>query len=218
LPTPCPRLAHASPSPPLNPLPPTHTAHPTHPTPAATPPHSCRPAQQTLTGEKFFTQVPTFAHEAVIQMITMTTFILALLLTLRLNRTYERWWDAWRNFRRLGDCAVALTQQATVLAPSEPGLQGEVARWAVLWCYSVMQFCAGAPAIDPLARQLLSPAEACVYDAAPNKFNFVELKLRKLIARMKLPAGEVGSREGRRLQGSKVAPGPSGLAVLGHSA
>lgn len=35
------------------------------------------------------TLVPTFAHEAVIQMFQMNTFALALLLTLRLNRTCE---------------------------------------------------------------------------------------------------------------------------------
>lgn len=47
--------------------------------------------------------------------------------------TDERWWDAWRAFRRIGDCAAALTQQAVVLCPNDPTLQGEVARWSVLW-------------------------------------------------------------------------------------
>lgn len=45
----------------------------------------------------------------------------------------ERWWDAWRAFRRIGDCAAALTQQAIVMCPQDPALQGEVARWSVLW-------------------------------------------------------------------------------------
>jgi hypothetical protein len=83
-----------------------------------------------------------------------------------------------------------------VLAPDDPGLQAEVARWAVLWCYAVLQFCSGEPRLDPLARRLLSPAEGLVYDAAPNKFNLVELKLRKLIARMKLSADQVRSPRG----------------------
>ncbi|KAI8471691.1 MAG: hypothetical protein J3K34DRAFT_458208 [Monoraphidium minutum] len=159
------------------------------------------------------TMVPEFAHDAVLQMFQLTSFVLALLLALRHNRTYERWWDAWRNFRRLGDCAVALTQQATIFCADEPALQAEastlhapsllpcnrrhwdeqpcfIARWAVLWLYSVVQFCSGAPQLDPLARNLLSEAECEVFDAAPNKFSLIELKLRRLVSRMKLPTDQ----------------------------
>ncbi|GBF91007.1 hypothetical protein Rsub_03862 [Raphidocelis subcapitata] len=146
--------------------------------------------------DKLFAQVPTFAHEAVIQMIGLTTFILALLLTLRLNRTYERWWDGWRAFRRVGDCATALTQQATVYCSDDAALQADIARWSVLWCYSLTQFCSGAACLDPLARRLLTVPEAAIYDAAPNKFNLVELKLRRLIARMKLPTDQAISVDG----------------------
>jgi predicted membrane chloride channel (bestrophin family) len=131
------------------------------------------------------TLVPEFSHEAVIQVIQTTSFVLALLLALRMNRTYERWWDAWRAFRRIGDCAAALTQQAVVFAEGDPPLQAEVARWAVLWCYSVVMFCSGAPELDPMAARLLSEREAAAFNAVPNKFNFVELKLRKLLARVK---------------------------------
>lgn len=40
--------------------------------------------------ESMVTLVPTFAHEAVLQMFTMCSFALAMMLTLRFNRTCER--------------------------------------------------------------------------------------------------------------------------------
>lgn len=57
----------------------------------------------------------------------------------------------------------------------------------------MVMFCSGAPSLDPLARQLLSEREAALYDAAPNKFNFVELKLRRLTAKMGVTADQVGA-------------------------
>ena len=176
------------------------------------------------------------------------------------NTPDERWWDAWRSFRRLGDCAVALVQQATTFCHDDPTLQSEIARWAVLWwadgggvmvmgswwwrqrclmmmmtaavllhrffntrnntmnqsnkavqikntrlqstnnttqpspmqrCYSMVQFCGGVDHLEPTAHRLLSAEEAAVFDASPNRFNFVELKLRKLVARMKLTTDQV---------------------------
>jgi len=47
-----------------------------------------------------FTIVPTFAHDAVIQMFQLTTFVLALLLTLRHNRTCEPMGGTWVAERR----------------------------------------------------------------------------------------------------------------------
>ena len=94
-------------------------------------------------------------------------------------------------------------QQATVFCAGDPTLQAEIARWAVLWCYAAVQFCSGAERLEGMAHRLLSDEEAAVFDAAPNKFNFVELKLRKLVARMKLPTDQALSvdahiREGWR--------------------
>jgi predicted membrane chloride channel (bestrophin family) len=173
---------------------------------------------------KLSTEVPTFAHEAVFQMTGLTTFILALLLTLRINRTYERWWEAWRAFRRVGDCATALTQQATVFCSNDAALQADVARWSVLWCHSVLQFTSGRTCLDPLARRLLTAPEVTVYDAAANKFNFVELKMRRLIMRMKLPMDQALSvdeslREGfqnvRTCSTIKQTALPYGLTLVG---
>jgi hypothetical protein len=193
-------------------------------------------------------QVAVYAHGAVVQLLQQTTFILALLLALKMNRTYgapppgalgwgrrwvaslyaawrrhaaaapslqrlhlplphalapspppprlarplslppppaERWWDAWRKFRRLGDCAIALAQQASVLCPADPGLQADLARWTALWCFGAQQFCSGGR-LDPLAAPLLRPAERALWDAASSKFNFAEHRLRRLIAKMQL--------------------------------
>jgi len=85
---------------------------------------------------------------------------------------------------------VALTQQATIYCAEDPALQADIARWSVLWCYAVVQFCSGANSLDPMARRLLREPEAVAYDAVPNKFNFVELKLRRLVAKMKLPTDQ----------------------------
>ena len=94
----------------------------------------------------------------------------------------------------------------------DPGLQSDIARWSVLWCYSTVQFCSGAADLDPLARGLLSAGEAVAYDAAPNKFNFCELRLRKLFARVTLSTDQVrgmdaGQRLGRCERHRSSAPG-----------
>jgi len=87
----------------------------------------------------------------------------------------------------VGDAAVAITQQATIFCAEDPALQSDVARWLVVWQYSLVQFCSGAANLDPMAKQLLREPEAALYDSVPNKFTFVELKLRRLVAKMKLP-------------------------------
>jgi hypothetical protein len=62
----------------------------------------------------------------------------------------------------------------------------------VLWCYSTVQFCGPAgSALDPMTTKLLSDGEKAVYDLAPNKFNLVELMLRKLLHKMALPTDQV---------------------------
>lgn len=61
----------------------------------------------------------------------------------------------------------------------------------------MVMFCSGAHSLDPLARRLLSDHEAALYDAAPNKFNFVELKLRRLAAKMGLSPDQVSARWGQ---------------------
>lgn len=42
----------------------------------------------------------------------LITFLLALLLSFRVNRTYDRWWQARQGFSGVGGAAVALSQQA----------------------------------------------------------------------------------------------------------
>jgi hypothetical protein len=142
----------------------------------------------------------------------LSIFVVSLLLTLRLGRAYERWWEARRSFSALGSLALTLAQRGEAwfggacdgdvlgqvqgrkqgqqqqeqeqqkhppsllpLPPPPPPpspspgqlLAEDLARWGVVWQFSILQICTDSPSLHPAARRLLRPAELALYDAAP---------------------------------------------------
>ena len=148
----------------------------------------------------------------------LSIFVVSLLLTLRLGRAYERWWEARRSFAALGSLALSLAQRGeawfgggdacdgdndgdgldqvqgqlqqqqqqqqrtqqqqqqqtdprvkkTPPPPSPRQLLAEdLARWGVVWQFSVLQIVTDSPRLHPAARRLLRPAELALYDATP---------------------------------------------------
>ena len=62
----------------------------------------------------------------------LALFAVALLLTLRLGRVYERWWAARSAFSSLGSACVQAASRAATWT-SDAAVVDEVARWAVAW-------------------------------------------------------------------------------------
>ena len=62
----------------------------------------------------------------------LALFAVALLLTLRLGRVYERWWAARSAFSALGSACVQAASRAAAWGGDEATVD-EVARWAVAW-------------------------------------------------------------------------------------
>lgn len=53
----------------------------------------------------------------------LTSFTLALLLTFRVNRSYDRWWTARQAFAGVGNAATSVATMATLWIKDDPALQ-----------------------------------------------------------------------------------------------
>lgn len=118
--------------------------------------------------------------------VRLSSFAMALLLTLRLNRSYERWWAARQAFGGIGSGAIALAQQAANWIPDE-ALAAEITRWAVVWHYSALQVLTSAEALHPAGAAMLHPRELEVYAVSQKGRYVVASKVRALIEQAHLP-------------------------------
>lgn len=110
----------------------------------------------------------------------LASFAMALLLSLRVGRTYDRWWVARCGFAGVGNAATALTQQAAAWVDDED-LQADIRRWAVVWHYSVLQVVQGDKELRPAAAALLCDGELALYSASRKGRQMVASQLRLLV-------------------------------------
>lgn len=82
----------------------------------------------------------------------VVAFAIALLLSWRLNRCYERWWAVRTGFAAPGAAAVAVCQSVASWLPERDDVVAEMGRWFTVWHYTVLQVITGAEALHPEAR------------------------------------------------------------------
>jgi predicted membrane chloride channel (bestrophin family) len=95
----------------------------------------------------------------------LSLFAVALLLTLRMGRVYERWWAARSAMSGLGSACLQIAVRARLWAGEAAA--DEVGRWAVAWQFSLWQVLTNAPAPHPALRALLPPPAYAVLAASP---------------------------------------------------
>ena len=133
-------------------------------------------------------------------------FAISLLLTLRLGRVYDRWWECRKAFMGLGTLAVGITHRAGAwfevaaasLAEDESAgnnagaaaaakrrklqlLCEDLSRWAVVWQFSVQQVCTDAQKLHPAAIKLLKPKELALYEGTPKGRQLAMHRLTQLL-------------------------------------
>eukprot|EP00775_Hariotina_reticulata_P001996 gene1996-2318_t len=150
---------------------------------------------QVLQDQGHFDMLPDVDAASVYNNFRLISFVLALLLTFRLNRSYERWWLARLSFGGVASACVTLSMQAVQWIP-DAALKGEIMRWCKLWHYSVLQVVRDDKALDPAAAAWLTEEELHAYNAHRRATNLVAVNLRFLIDLA--PVGDVQAGEARQ--------------------
>jgi predicted membrane chloride channel (bestrophin family) len=109
-----------------------------------------------------------------------------MVLTLRLGRVYERWWQVRQAFSCVGSTATSLSQRVSAWAdpncPRQQRLAADTRRWAVVWHFSILHVCQNASAIHPDGAKLLTPEEMAIYKPARKGRQVAVDKLVQLIS------------------------------------
>jgi putative membrane protein len=124
--------------------------------------------------------LPDLADEIVFNSFRLITFVMALLMAFRINRTYDRWWLGRQSFAGVGNAGVALSMQAMQWVP-DGAIRAEIRRWCKIWHYSILQICRGDKFLDPAAAALMSDEELQEYHSSRKGRNLVVIYLRRLI-------------------------------------
>lgn len=119
--------------------------------------------------------------------LRIISFAMSLLLSYRLNRSYDRWWEARKAFAGIGSAATALAIQATTFVKNRPDLLESFRRWTILWAFSVKQVLEDSKELDPIAAELLYEEELAVYKASRKGRQVVVTKLYQLVDEAGLP-------------------------------
>ncbi|KAF8055483.1 hypothetical protein HT031_006742 [Scenedesmus sp. PABB004] len=99
----------------------------------------------------------------------LSGFMLALLISFKVNRSYERWWMGRQSFAGVGNAALSVATMATLWVP-DPQLRAEIVRWAKIWHFSIYQLLTRQPLHD-MAAALLSAEELAYYSNSVDKAN-----------------------------------------------
>ena len=154
-----------------------------------------------------------------------STFAMSLLLAFRINRCYDRWWSARSSFGTVGSSSTYIMLHMLTFVHGHDDLLLELARWLVVWPYSVKESVLGSGhnGLDPQAMALLSHKEQQLYQASRKGRQLVVTRIRQLLADANLQMQEFLAVE-RRLQKGTAAAGqcsrirsqalPHGLTLL----
>jgi putative membrane protein len=119
--------------------------------------------------------------------LRIISFAMSLMLSYRLNRAYDRWWEARKCFAGIGSSSTALAIQATTFLKDRPALLENFRRWTILWAFSVKQVLEDRKELDPIAAELLYEEELAVYKASRKGRQVVVTKLYQLVDEAALP-------------------------------
>ncbi|KAF8068206.1 L-ascorbate oxidase [Scenedesmus sp. PABB004] len=137
----------------------------------------------------------------------LISFVMALLLAFRLNRSYDRWWLARQSFGGVAGASMALSQQAIAYV-QDAAIRAELLRWAKVWPWCILQACRGDASLHARAAAVLTADELRFYDAVPKPREVIHFNLRSLVA---LAGRALGDAEHQALEGTVA----TGIAAAG---
>ncbi|KAL4425523.1 hypothetical protein ABPG75_009539 [Micractinium tetrahymenae] len=109
-----------------------------------------------------------------------SAFVISLVLSLRISRGYDRWWQARCSFGGTVECATRLVIQATSYF-ADPHLVDELARWATVWMYSIYSMVVQQKKLTPEAEALLTPEELHLYTYGPKSRQVVNIRMQQIV-------------------------------------
>ncbi|PSC67583.1 hypothetical protein C2E20_8740 [Micractinium conductrix] len=125
------------------------------------------------------------AENVLYKAFSLTSFVVSLLLSMRINRGMDRFLSARNGFASVGSSMVQLVQHVATFDAS-PWLQGEFVRWGTVWHFALKQEVLGLPELAPAAARLLEPDEQAAYAASKKPRQFCASALRRLVVDLRL--------------------------------
>jgi putative membrane protein len=110
----------------------------------------------------------------------MGSFAVALLLALRINRTYERWWLARQSF---GGISLAATQAGHWMAVwcDDEALVQKFTNWLIIYHFAVLKLVLALPKLPHTATPFLTPEERAVVDSVEKPRELAALQASNLL-------------------------------------
>ncbi|PRW57099.1 deoxyribodipyrimidine photo-lyase isoform A [Chlorella sorokiniana] len=119
-------------------------------------------------------------EEFVIRSFSMCSFVLSLLLSVRVNIAYNRWWTLRSGYGSAVYGVADLVRRATSCVPDMSQVL-ELQRWGAVWANCIYAFIGWQPALPPAIDQLLAPEEAQALRAAAKQRHYALQRLRMLV-------------------------------------
>lgn len=112
-----------------------------------------------------------------------SSFVLSLLLAFRLNRTYDRWWQARCSFGAIGSGCVNVVRQVATWT-DDPLLIRQLQKWGMCLTYGMVQLIRNTPhETDPRIPLLLEGEELALYKSSTKPSKLAGTMLAALVAR-----------------------------------
>jgi putative membrane protein len=106
--------------------------------------------------------------------------LLGILLVMRTNAGYERWWEGRKAWGGIVNQSRNLVLAALAYGPADPAWRAQVVRWTAAFAHAVRARLRGLRTVPELVP-LLGKDEAAAAEAAGHMPNFVALRLARLL-------------------------------------
>jgi ion channel-forming bestrophin family protein len=109
-----------------------------------------------------------------------TAGVLVLLLVLRTNAGYERWWEARKLWGGIVNQSRNLAIKGLAYGPADPGWQDQFRRWAALFCHAARMSLRGEDR-SPAVGRLVGAEDAERVAAANHAPSYVAIRLGEML-------------------------------------
>lgn len=117
----------------------------------------------------------------------LSSFAIALLLTFRLNRGFDRWKVATESFARFMGSNLQIVQLLSIWA-EDKNIIKEARKWAIVSMYSLIMAALQLKHLPEQAVKLLSPDELALFKACPSSVTSIcATRMRMLLKKANLP-------------------------------
>ncbi len=138
-----------------------------------------------------YPQMPNFDEDGNLKaLFSLGSFAVSLLLAMRLNRTYERFWLARQSFGGIGFNNVQAVHWMAVWC-EDKALVPKFMSWLSTYHYAVMKLMLAQSKIHPDVAAILSPEELAVVDATEKPRELAALQIINILGKANLGKDQV---------------------------